>query len=169
MDENAIAEIQEFLTFKLSDETYAINVSCIKEVLAVPRITRVPRMPEYMTGVINLRGNVVPVIDLRLKFGLGVTPIAEDTGIIVTEVQRMFEDGVTETIVIGIFSDSVEKVVTIAASDIEPPPRLGLSIGNDFIAGIGKVEDSFVIILNINKALSEREFAAEKESMQIEA
>ena len=169
MEESDIAVIQEYLTFKLADETYAINVGCIKEVLGVPRITRVPRMPDYMTGVINLRGNVIPVVDLRLKFGMGATPITEDTGIIVTEVTGMFDEEEDEKIVMGIFSDSVQKVVSIGPSEIEAPPRIGMAIDTDFIAGMGRVDDSFVIMLNIDKALSENELAREKESVPIEA
>ncbi|HNY17213.1 MAG TPA: chemotaxis protein CheW [Treponemataceae bacterium] len=169
MEESDIADIQEYLTFKLADETYAINVGCIKEVLGVPRITRVPRMPDYMTGVINLRGNVIPVIDLRLKFGMGATPVTEDTGIIVTELAGLFEDEAEEKIVMGIFSDSVEKVVSIGPSEIEAPPRIGMAIDTDFIAGMGRVDDSFVIILNIDKALSVNELTREKESAAIEA
>jgi purine-binding chemotaxis protein CheW len=126
-------------------------------------------MPDYMTGVINLRGNVIPVIDLRLKFGMGATPITEDTGIIVTEITGMFEDEADEKIVMGIFSDSVQKVVSIGHSEIEAPPRIGMAIDTDFIAGMGRVDDSFVIILNIDKALSGNEPAREKESAAIEA
>ncbi len=169
MDEIEVSDIQEYLTFKMADEIYAINVGSIKEVLGVPRITRVPRMPDYMSGVINLRGSVIPVIDLRLKFGMGATPVTEDTGIIVTEVSRVFEDEEDEIIVIGIFSDSVQKVVTIASTEIEPPPRIGMAIDTDFIAGMGRVDDSFVIVLDINKALSGKGFAFEAEVAAIEA
>ena len=162
MDEIEVADIQEYLTFKMADEIYAINVGSIKEVLGVPRITRVPRMPDYMTGVINLRGSVIPVIDLRLKFGMGSTPVTEET-------DNMFEDEEDEKIVIGIFSDSVQKVVTIASTEIEPPPRIGMAIDTDFIAGMGRVDDAFVIILDINKALSGKGFAFEPEVAAIEA
>lgn len=150
--------IHQYLTFTLADEAYAINVANIKEVLGVPRITRVPRMPEFMSGVINLRGNVVPVLDLRLKFGLGATALTVDTGIIVTEISNVFRDGEDENFTIGIFSDIVQEVVTIEPSMIEAPPRIGCAIDADFIVGMGRLGEGFVIILNINRILSEEDF-----------
>jgi purine-binding chemotaxis protein CheW len=149
--------VNEYLTFMLADELYAVNVSNIKEVLGVPWITRVPRMPEFMNGVINLRGNVVPVLDLRQKFGLGATSITIDTGIIVTEVEDVFDDSEDECFTIGIFGDKVQQVITIDPSMIEPPPRIGVAIDTDFIVGMGRLDDGFVIILNIDKILSEGE------------
>ncbi len=169
MDENAASGILEYLTFKLGDGTYAINVGSIKEVLDVPRITRVPRMPEYMSGVANLRGSVIPVIDLRLKLGMGQTPYTEETGIIVTEVNRLFGESDDDSVVVGIFSDGVEKVVTIEEKDIEPPPRIGTTVDTEYISGMGKVDDSFVVILNIEKALSSWESVLEKETANDEA
>ncbi|HKL86746.1 MAG TPA: chemotaxis protein CheW [Treponemataceae bacterium] len=157
MEEKIISTLTEYLTFKIESELYAITVANIKEVLGVPRITRVPRMPDYFNGVINLRGNIIPVLDLRLKFGLGKTPITPDTSIIVTEIENIFTDNEEESFIVGIFSDSVEKVVAIEASSIEPPPKIGTSIDTSFVYGIGKVEDSFVVILNINKILTEKD------------
>lgn len=150
-------EIHQYLTFKLADELYAINVANIKEVLGVPRLTRVPRMPEFMRGVINLRGNVIPVLDLKMKFGLGETKASDDTSIIVTEVGNIFSDGDEENFTIGIFSDIVQNVVAIEPSMIEPPPKIGVSIDTEFIVGMGRIDDDFVIILNIDKMLSEAE------------
>lgn len=149
------AQIVQYLTFRLADELYAINVSHIREVLTVPKITRVPRMPPWLNGMINLRGNVIPVLDLRQKFGLGATPITGDTSIIVTEVTDVFADEAAERLVLGIFSDSVEKVVDIDPGEIEPPPRIGLNIDTSFIAGMGKLDDGFVIILRLDRILSE--------------
>ena len=169
MEENERSAIQEYLTFRIAEENYAINVGSIKEVLGVPRITRVPRMPEFMSGVINLRGSVIPILDLRMKFGMGETPLAEDTGVIVTEVSDIFEEGEEDKIIIGIFSDAVQKVVTIADSEIEPPPKIGMTIETDFIAGIGRVDDSFVIILNIDRVLSGGEIAPEPEGVLVES
>ena len=169
MEENERSAIQEYLTFLIAGENYAINVGSIKEVLGVPRITRVPRMPEYMSGVINLRGSVIPVLDLRMKFGLGETPATEDTGVIVTEVSDIFEEDDEEKLIIGIFSDVVQKVVTITDTDIAPPPKIGMSIDTEFIAGIGRVEDSFVIILNIDKVLSGGEMASDLEGVLVES
>lgn len=150
-------EIHQYLTFKIAAETYAINVASIKEVLGVPRLTKVPRMPDFMSGVINLRGSVVPVLDLRSKFGLGETPMTVDTSIIVTELRDVFEGSEEEELTIGIFSDSVEKVITIEPENIEPPPKIGIAIDTAFIKGMGRVDDDFVIILNINRVLTERE------------
>lgn len=155
--------IQEYLTFKLADEVYAVCVANIKEVLGVPRITRVPRMPAFMSGVINLRGNVIPVLDLRLKFGLNATPITEDTSIIVTEIGNIFSDNDTEGFTIGIFSDLVLNVISIEPSQIEPPPKIGISIDTSFINGMGRVNDTFVIMLNIDKILSEKELFMHKQ------
>lgn len=169
MEENERSAIQEYLTFRIAEDNYAINVGSIKEVLGVPRITRVPRMPEFMSGVINLRGSVIPILDLRMKFGMGETPLTEDTGVIVTEVSDIFEEGEDDKIIIGIFSDAVQKVVTIADSEIEPPPKIGMAIETDFIAGIGRVDDSFVIILNIDKVLSGGELAPELEGVLVES
>lgn len=149
--------IHQYLTFKLSDEVYAISVAHIKEVLGVPRITRVPRMPDFMSGVINLRGNVVPVLDLRLKFGLEATALTIDTSIIVTEIGNIFADNDNEGFTIGVFSDLVQNVITIDPAMISPPPKIGVSIDTSFITGMGRVDDSFVIILDLNKILSEKE------------
>jgi Chemotaxis signal transduction protein len=147
-------EIHQYLTFKLADELYAINVANIKEVLSVPKITKVPRMPEFMSGIINLRGSVVPVLDLCKKFALGETAFTVDTGIIVTEIDTPRDDGTVERLIIGIFSDEVQKVVTIEPADIEPPPKIGISIDTAFIQGMGHVDSNFIIILNINKILT---------------
>ena len=149
-----MADINQYLTFKLADELYAINVSSIKEVLSVPKITRVPRMPAFMSGVINLRGNVVPVLDLKMKFALGSTLNTPDTSIIVTEIKDIFKDDETEHFTVGIFSDIVQKVVDLDSSMIEPPPKIGSPINTEFIVGMGRLEDVFVIILNINKIIS---------------
>lgn len=153
-------EIHQYLTFTLSGELYAINVASIKEVLSVPKITKVPRMPEFMSGIINLRGSVVPVLDLCKKFGLGETTFTVDTGIIVTEIESVREDGSSEELTIGVFSDEVQKVVTIEPSDIEPPPKIGIAINTDFIRGMGHVGSDFIIILNIDRILTGGELEA---------
>lgn len=150
-------DVTQYLTFRLGDEVYGLDVIHIKEVLGVPRITRVPRMPEYLSRVINLRGNVVPVLDVRQKFGLGVTTITDNTSIIVTELTGLFHDGEAETITVGLFSDGVEEVVDIETSHIEPPPKIGVSIDTSFISGMGKLGDSFVILLDLTKLFTERE------------
>lgn len=154
--------INQYLTFKLGDELFAVNVANIKEVLEVPRITRVPRMPPFLNGVFNLRGNIIPILDLKMKFGIGCTVPGEETGVIVTEIGKVFRDEENEGVTIGIYSDSVQKVVTIEPQQIKPPPRIGVSIDTGFIIGMGHLEDGFVIILNIDRILSETELLAEK-------
>jgi purine-binding chemotaxis protein CheW len=147
----------QYLIFNQGNESFAINVLDIKEILVVPRITRVPRMPDFMAGVINLRGNVISVLDLSLKFGFGATKISKDTSIIVLEVGNVFSDGADQKYTIGIFNDLVQNVVTIDPTRIEPPPRIGISIPASYITGMVKVHDSYVILLNINRILSEKD------------
>ncbi|HNY21467.1 MAG TPA: chemotaxis protein CheW [Treponemataceae bacterium] len=157
-------DINQYLTFKLANEVYAINVASIKEVLGIPKITKVPRMPDYMRGIINLRGGVVPVLDLCVKFDLGETQNTPDTGIIVTEIENAREDGTRETLTIGIFSDVVQKVITIEPEEIEPPPKIGVAIDTAFIRGMGHVGENFIIILNIDKILSGTELREVQEN-----
>ncbi len=147
----------QYLTFVLANEVYGVNVAKIKEVLVVPRITRVPRMPEFLNGVINLRGNIVPVLDLRMKFGLGKTEVTKDTSIIVTEVSNMFEDDGEGCFTIGIYSDIVLKVVTLEPGQILPPPKIGVAIDTEFITGMGRDDGNFIIVLDLDRLLIGRE------------
>jgi purine-binding chemotaxis protein CheW len=166
MNENDRTGIHQYLTFKLAEERYAINVAYIKEVLSVPRITKVPRMPEYMSGVINLRGSVVPVVDLCKKFDLGETTRGVDTGIIVIEILQNQEEDDERVLTVGVFSDAVEKVITIEEAEIEPAPRIGVAIDTAFIRGMGHVGDEFIIILNINRILTGTEIETLQEEIQ---
>lgn len=166
MDTMVANEVNQYLTFRLGDEIYGLDVIHIKEVLGVPRITRVPRMPEYLSRVINLRGSVVPVLDMRQKFGLGQTVITENTSIIVIELNGMLKDEESETLTIGLFSDGVEEVVDILPGDIEPPPKLGFSIDTSFLSGMGKLGESFVILLDLKKLLSEHELLGSVEHQE---
>jgi purine-binding chemotaxis protein CheW len=138
-----------YLTFDLDSELFAVEVRSVREVLDSSTVTKVPRMPDYVRGVINLRGSVVPVVDLRLKFGMEVVEDSVDTCIIVMDVA--FEG---ESMVVGGLADSVKEVFDIEPGQIEPPPRIGTSLNTDFIRGIGKHNDQFVIILDIDKVLS---------------
>ena len=133
----------QFLTFSLDKECFAVEVEQVREVLEKTSITRVPKTPEYMQGVINIRGNVVPVIDLRLKLGLPVIADTLDTCIIVTEIE--LED---DMMVLGLLVDSVDEVVEIKPEDIEPAPHMGHQIDTTYIKGIGKRDERFIIILN---------------------
>lgn len=160
MTENRTKEIHQYLTFKLANESYAVNVANIKEVLMIPKITKVPRMPEFMNGIINLRGTVVPILDLCKKFGIGETRMTPETGIIVTEITKRERDGTESELVIGVFSEMVQKVISIEPKDIEPPPKIGVAIDTDFIVGMGHVDNEFIIILDINKILTGSEMNA---------
>ena len=144
----------QFVTFKIENETYAIDVFKIREILEVPDITKVPGMPPMIRGVINIRGSVVPVLDMKMKFGQDMTEETQDTAVIVTEITN--EDGVIQ---IGIIVDAAREVITLEPENIEEPPRLGIFIDNKYLSGMGKIDDEFVIILNIDKILSEDEIS----------
>ena len=166
MPDNKQKDINQYLTFRIADEVYAVNVGNIREVLSVTRLTKIPRMPDFMSGIINLRGTGVPVLDLCKKFGLGETVQTVNTGIIVTEISSVREDGLQENLTIGIFSDMIQKVITIEPSDIEPPPKIGIKINTAFIVGMGHVDNNFIIILNIEKILSGMELQEIQENSQ---
>lgn len=144
----------QFVTFKIEEEMYAIDVFKIREILEVPDITKVPGMPPMIRGVINIRGAVVPVLDLKMKFGQDKTEETQDTAVIVTEITN--EDGVIQ---IGILVDAAREVITLEPENIEEPPRLGIFIDNKYLSGMGKINEEFVIILNIDKILSEDEIS----------
>ncbi|OHD18765.1 MAG: chemotaxis protein CheW [Spirochaetes bacterium GWB1_59_5] len=135
----------QYVTFTLNEEQYAVAVRKVREVLEYTRITKLPRTADFMKGIINLRGAGVPVIDLRLKFGLDETPIRKETAIIVLDVDS--RDG---PVVVGILADSVHEVVEIASDKVEPAPRFGTSLSSEFIQGVGKSDSGFIIILDID-------------------
>jgi purine-binding chemotaxis protein CheW len=143
-----------YLTFILGTESFGVDVRNVREVLDFTTITRVPRMPEFMRGVINLRGSVVPVIDMRLKFGMEKAEDTVDTCVIVMEISL---DG--ETTVVGALSDAVKEVFDLEAGQIEPPPRIGTSLNTEFIRGMGKHDEEFIIILDIDRVFSAEELA----------
>lgn len=149
MSEAKITEISLYLTFKLGEEVFAINVSQVREVLDLSPITKVPQAADFMRGVINVRGSVVPVVDLRMKFGLPPAENTLDTRVVVMEISM---DG--EEIVLGALADSVHDVKEIDPDHIEPPPRIGARWRSEFIKGIGKLDDQFIIILDIDRVFS---------------
>ena len=149
MSVDAITETRQYLTFKLDNEVFALDVATVREVLDFTNVTRVPRTPEFMRGVINLRGSVVPVVDLRLAFGMSATEKTVNTCIIVMEVRL---EG--ESTVIGALADSVEEVIDLEPDQIEPAPRIGTTIRTDFIRGMGKRESGFLMILDIDRVFS---------------
>jgi purine-binding chemotaxis protein CheW len=144
----------QYLTFTLDGEQYAVQVAKVREVLEHTKITRLPRTAEFMKGIINLRGMGVPVIDLRLKFGLAETPVTKDTSIIVMEVES--QDG---KIVVGALADAVHEVVDIEEGAIEPAPRFGTRLAAEFIKGVGKRDEGFIIILDIDRIFNVDEMA----------
>lgn len=160
MAETKHTDINQYLTFKLLDEVYAVKVTYIREVLNLTRITKVPRMPDFMIGIINLRGKVVPVLDLTKKFGLGDTETTQNTAIIVTMITKRGDEGKDEELTIGMLSNSVQKVITIEPNDIQGPPQIGIAIDTAFITGMTQIDGNFVIILDINKILTGTEVSA---------
>jgi len=145
----------QVLTFKLAEEVYGVNIMFVKEVIDHTKVTKVPQTPDYMEGVINLRGNVVPVIDLKHKFGMGSTKKTVNTCVIIVEVD--IED---EVVVLGAMADSVQEVVEFDYENIEPAPKIGTSLRTEFIEGMAKKGDDFVIILNINSVFTSGELSA---------
>lgn len=150
-----LATATQYLTYKLADEVFAFDISKVREVLDFTTITKVPKMPDFMRGVINLRGSVVPVVDLRLRFGMPQTDKTVDTCVIITEVNV---EG--EPTTIGALADSVQEVIDLGPENIEPAPRIGTGLNTSFIKGMGKHNDRFIIILDIDKMFSAEELAA---------
>ena len=155
MSTNNVDTTNQYLTFSLSDELYALEVSKVKEVLEYQPITRVPKTPDFMRGVINVRGGIVPIVDLRLKFDLPAQEQTVDTCIIVLEISIE-----NETITVGTIADNVHEVVEIQPEEIEPTPKIGTRLDTDFIEGIGKNNDRFLVILNIDKILTSEEISS---------
>jgi len=154
MSVNEITDTRQYLTFKLADEVFATDVAKVREVLDFTNITKIPRTPDFMSGVINLRGNVVPVVDLRLCFEMSKTVKTVNTCIVVVE---MLVDG--ESNVIGALADSVEEVIDLEPENIQPPPRIGTKIRTDFIKGMGKRDAQLIMILDIDRVFSVEELA----------
>ncbi|MGZ5000108.1 MAG: chemotaxis protein CheW [Methylomonas sp.] len=146
----------QYLVFMLGKETFAMNIMLIKEITEVGRLTVVPRMPDFIRGVINLRGSVVPVVDLGARFDKPPMLITRRTCIIIIAVGNDEDDKQD----IGVMVDGVNAVMEIPASDIMAPPSFGSHIRTDFINGIGKVMDNFVIILNVDYVLALEEITA---------
>jgi len=155
MSATEITETRQYLTFKLGDEVFATDVAKVREVLDFTSITKIPRTPEFMSGVINLRGNVVPVVDLRLCFEMSKTEKTVNTCVVVVE---MLLDG--EPTVIGALADSVEEVIDLEPEQIEPAPKIGTQIRTDFIKGMGKRDSQFIMILDIDRIFSAEELSA---------
>jgi len=149
MSTGNITETHQYLTFSLADEEYAVDVIQVNSVLDSSKITKLPNTPDYMRGVINLRGAVVPIIDLRMKFGMSKTEETVDTSIIVLEINYH-----GETVTAGAMADSVQEVIELSPENIEDVPKIGLKLKHEFVKGMGKRDDSFIIILDIDKIFS---------------
>lgn len=143
------------LTFGLDGESFALSISRVREVLEMTDITKVPRMPDFMRGVINLRGHAVPVVDMRRKFGMDRADDTVDTCIIIVETAYA-----EESVILGALVDSVSEVVEFAADALDPAPRMGTTIKADFIEGIGKKDGAFVTVLDVARVFSEQELSA---------
>jgi len=159
MSETAINETTLCLTFKLDDEIFSIDVTQVREVLYMSPITKVPRAPDYMRGVINVRGNVVPVVDMRIKFGMSEAQTTVNTRIVVMDLML---DG--EEVVLGAIADSVHEVLELSPEQIEPPPKIGNRWRTEFIRGIGKKDDQFIMILDADRVFSSDELALVEET-----
>lgn len=151
---STISETCQYITFKLGDESFALNVAQVREVLEISQITRVPTAPEYMRGVVNVRGKAIPVVDLRLKFGLPPAPDSVHTRILVIELEL---DG--ETTILGGVADSVHEVIELEPGQINPPPRIAMRWRTELIQGMGRRGDQFIIILDIQQVFTSAETA----------
>ncbi len=149
MEAKELMETDQFLAFKLEDEVFAFDISKVREVLEFDTVTKVPQTPEMMKGVINLRGSVVPVIDMRIKFGMSGTEKTVNTVVIIIEID--LDD---ESTMIGALVDSVKEVMDLDTDHIEPPPSIGTQLNTEFIRGMGKQDGQFIIILDIEKIFS---------------
>jgi purine-binding chemotaxis protein CheW len=145
----------QYLTFRLDQELFAIDIVRVREVLELSSVTKVPCTPDFMRGVINLRGNVVPVVDMRLKLGMSKTEKTVDTCIVISEV---VVEG--ERTVLGALVDSVQEVIDLDAGQVSPPPRMGSRIDSAVIRGMGKRDDQFLMILDLDRVFGADELRA---------
>ena len=150
---------EHFLTFEIDRENYGIDIGHVQSVLDFGRITKVPRTPDFMRGVINLRGKIVPIIDLRLKFGLTETERTKESCIIVVEIAI---DG--EKTTAGVLADAVNEVIFLESEKIEPPPRIGTHLKTEFIRGVAHYDQRLIILLDIEKIFSNEELTIIQES-----
>jgi purine-binding chemotaxis protein CheW len=139
---------QEYVTFTLNDELYAFDALNVQEIIELTNVTNVPHLPDYLKGVINLRGTIIPVVDLKQKFGMATGAYKKHTCIIVTEYSRG---------VMGLIVDTVSDILNMSPQDISSAPDFGISINTEFIAGMGKAVDTLVLVLDVDKVLTENE------------
>lgn len=154
-DDSTGEEQNQYLTFRLGGECFGVGILCVKEIIEYNTVTTVPMMPEFVHGVLNLRGRVVPVIDLAQRFGKGGTSISRRTCVIIVELGRDQQGGED----IGILVDGVNQVIEIPPERIAPAPAFGAKVRSDFIAGMAEMEGRFVILLNVDRVLSVEEMS----------
>ncbi len=142
---------QQFLTFNLADEYYGVDILKVQEIKGYTTVTKIPNTPDYLKGVLNLRGTIVPIVDLRMKFGMGETEPTSFTVVVVVNVRNR---------VMGFLVDAVSDVLDLNAKDIQPPPQLGNTVDISFVAGIGNSNDHLVTLLDIDRVLTEDEVKA---------
>jgi purine-binding chemotaxis protein CheW len=152
--DDANDEHEKYLTFELKDMTYGVDILGIKEIIEYGQVTKIPMAPAYIRGVINLRGNVVPIIDLSVRLGKEPLTASKKTCVIILEVEQ---DG--DAMVLGFVVDSVNEVVDIIEESVEATPSFGMDIRTDFVAGMGRVNDRFVVLLDLDSVLSIRELS----------
>lgn len=164
MEEVAIIkESGQYLTFQLGEETFAFDVLRINEVLELTQITRIPGANESMIGVINLRGSVVPVVDLRKKLNMSEKDRSIETAIIIIDTE--YGEG---KVTLGVLVDAAKKVIMLDKSQLEPPPKVGMNLNIDYITAIGKQDNNFIILLNSDKIFSEEELVAASEVKEVQ-
>ena len=139
---------QQYLTFDLAKEHYGVDILKVQEIKGYTAVTRIPNTPEYLKGVLNLRGTIVPIVDLRLKFGMGATEPTSFTVIVVVNVRER---------VMGFLVDGVSDVLEFASKDVQPPPELGNKVDITFVSGIGNCNDHLVTLLDVDRVLSEED------------
>lgn len=159
----AITKPTKFVTYKLDQENYALDIDQVREVVDYTSITKVPQMPDFVRGVINLRGSVVPVVDLRAKFGLPPAERTVDTRILIVEVTVD-----QESTVLGALADAVKEVIELEPDQIDPPPKIGARLKTDFILGVGKRDNEFIIILDVDRVFSSDELAVFQEAQEMD-
>ncbi len=142
------AELMQLVTFSIGEEEFGVDILKVQEIIRTMEITKVPRAPQFVEGVINLRGKVIPIIDLRRRFGLTTRGHDKHTRIIVIELSNM---------IVGFVVDSVSEVLRIPASTVEPPPPVVSGLESEYISGVGKLEDRLLIMLDLNRLLSGEE------------
>jgi len=148
----ALAQGGKYLTFRLAQEEYGLEILKVQEIIGIMPVTRVPKMPSFVRGIVNLRGKLIPVLDMREKFGLPRQDDTEKTCFIVVQVKS-----VDQTLVIGVIVDNVSEVLNVQDSQIEAAPSIGTQMDTDFILGIGKIGDRVVILLDIDKVVTQLE------------